>query len=175
MSQEPKVTRFGALPTVDAELATKAYVDSGGGAGLTFAKVVKTVDQIVNNSTTLQDDDELLFTPNINTTYHGILLIIYNSSVNADFKSAFSLPAGAVGEWLDNNALWRISAQVYANITTAFGISGSGVGLPRASSQHFVIKMGATAGDCNFQWCQNTLEVSDTIVEEGSLLLVWEE
>jgi len=33
MSQEPKVTRFGALPTVDAELATKAYVDaSSGGA-----------------------------------------------------------------------------------------------------------------------------------------------
>jgi len=33
MSQEPKVTRFGALPTVDSELATKAYVDSSGGGG----------------------------------------------------------------------------------------------------------------------------------------------
>lgn len=31
MSQEPKVTRFGADPTVDQELATKAYVDAGGG------------------------------------------------------------------------------------------------------------------------------------------------
>jgi len=28
MSQEPKVTRFGADPTVDQELATKAYVDA---------------------------------------------------------------------------------------------------------------------------------------------------
>lgn len=28
MSQEPKVTRFGADPTVDQELATKAYVDN---------------------------------------------------------------------------------------------------------------------------------------------------
>jgi len=33
MSQEPKVTRFGADPTVDQELATKAYVDAGGGGG----------------------------------------------------------------------------------------------------------------------------------------------
>jgi len=37
MSQEPKVTRFGADPTVDQELATKAYVDgSSGGGGLAF-------------------------------------------------------------------------------------------------------------------------------------------
>jgi len=36
MSQEPKVTRFGADPTVDQELATKAYVDnSSGGSTLT--------------------------------------------------------------------------------------------------------------------------------------------
>jgi len=33
MSQEPKVTRFGADPTVAQELATKAYVDAGGGGG----------------------------------------------------------------------------------------------------------------------------------------------
>jgi len=33
MSQEPKVTRFGADPTVDQELATKAYVDNSGGGG----------------------------------------------------------------------------------------------------------------------------------------------
>jgi len=36
MSQEPKVTRFGADPTVDQELATKAYVDAGGGSGVGF-------------------------------------------------------------------------------------------------------------------------------------------
>jgi len=37
MSQEPKVTRFGADPTVDQELATKAYVDSsGGGSSLAY-------------------------------------------------------------------------------------------------------------------------------------------
>jgi len=34
MSNEPKVTRFGALPTVDAELATKEYVDNSSGGGV---------------------------------------------------------------------------------------------------------------------------------------------
>ncbi len=33
MSQEPKVTRFGADPTVDQELATKAYVDNSSPGG----------------------------------------------------------------------------------------------------------------------------------------------
>jgi len=38
MSNEPKVTRFGADPTVDQELATKAYVDgSSGGGSFVFA------------------------------------------------------------------------------------------------------------------------------------------
>jgi len=37
MSQEPKVTRFGADPTVDQELATKAYVDAGGGGATPHA------------------------------------------------------------------------------------------------------------------------------------------
>jgi len=36
LSQEPKVTRFGADPTVPQELATKAYVDSGGGGSGAF-------------------------------------------------------------------------------------------------------------------------------------------
>jgi len=40
MSQEPKVTRFGADPTVDQELATKAYVDNtGGGATITTTEI----------------------------------------------------------------------------------------------------------------------------------------
>lgn len=36
MSQEPKVTRFGADPTVAQELATKAYVDSQVGVRARF-------------------------------------------------------------------------------------------------------------------------------------------
>jgi len=40
MSQEPKVTRFGADPTINQELATKAYVDNASGGGLMFAVVI---------------------------------------------------------------------------------------------------------------------------------------
>jgi len=88
MSQEPKVTRFGADPTLDQEVATKAYVDNSSGGGLTFARVVKSVDQIINNSTTLIDDDELLFAANTNKAYHMIFLLLYAAAANADFKTA---------------------------------------------------------------------------------------
>jgi len=48
MSNEPKVTRFGADPTVDQELATKSYVDtSAGGATATAQR-----DQLSADNTT---------------------------------------------------------------------------------------------------------------------------
>lgn len=52
MSNEPKVTRFGADPTVAQELATKAYVDAVPGSGPSFiaggfhANVAMTIDSL---------------------------------------------------------------------------------------------------------------------------------
>jgi len=53
MSNEPKVTRFGADPTVDQELATKAYVDAGGGGGdkRVLLGVGGTINAYTNNVT----------------------------------------------------------------------------------------------------------------------------
>lgn len=58
MSQEPKVTRFGADPTVDQELATKAYVDAGGGGGATLSnqRDIITADE-TTTSTSYVDTD----------------------------------------------------------------------------------------------------------------------
>jgi len=74
----PLVTRFGANPRLDLELANKQYVDTSG--GLTFAKVVKAVTQTVNDSTVLVDDDELLASLEANKTYCFLLFIYIQSS-----------------------------------------------------------------------------------------------
>jgi len=174
MSQEPKVTRFGALPLIDSELATKAYVDGSSGGGQTFARVVKTVDEIINNSTTFQDDDELLFTPQINNEYAGFIMVVYAATAVANWKSRVTLPAGATGFWKPNGNDWNTNGVPVANITSGFGIGGSGAADQRFFEEHFMIRMGATAGDINFQWAQNTLEATDATVFSGSLLVVWE-
>jgi len=49
MSQEPKVTRFGANPTVPQELATKAYVDAGGGGGASLVLWTQGVNRITES------------------------------------------------------------------------------------------------------------------------------
>jgi len=55
MSQEPKVTRFGADPTVDQELATKAYVDNSGGGGIVSDQRVILTSDFTTTSTSFVD------------------------------------------------------------------------------------------------------------------------
>jgi len=173
MSQEPKVTRFGADPTRAQEVATKAYVDAGGGSGLTFAKVVKTVDQTINNTNTLQDDDELKFTPNINKTYWIYIFLFLTIPSASDFKSSLSLPAGATARRPSD--LIRSGSQTASSVwTTAGFIAGSGTA-NRCLQRLGRMIMGATAGDCILQWAQNTAIVEDTSVLQGSFLIAWEE
>jgi len=168
----PLTTRFGADPLLDLEVANKRYVDNR--AGLLFAKVVKTIDETINDSDVLQDDDELFFTPQINTVYR-ILLYIYLSSGGApDWKQAISVPAGAAGLWHTSLVNWRMSQMVTVDSTIGQAIALSN-SAPTGSLMVARVIMGATAGDINYQWAQNTQTASDTICLRGSTMLVYEE
>jgi len=141
--------------------------------GKTFAKVIKSADQTVNNSTTKIDDDELLFTPAINKTYHGILLLCLDSSAVADMDLVFTVPTGAtifgsvIGDWDPGTPV------DWSNMASEWNLFTSGN--DQVIEQHFRLIMSSTAGAVTLQWAQGTAEVSDTKVLEGSLLLVWEE
>ena len=171
MSQPYKPQTRTTDAVIDDELVR--FSQLGGAAGLTFARVVAAADQTVNNSTTLVDDNELLLTLNINTTYFGLIFLIQDSGSVPDFKHAFSLPAGATGIWLNNAQLFRHSTQTLGDITTT--ISSAGISANGMVVTPFRIIMGATAGNSIFQFAQNTLELSDTIRREGSFIIVWEE
>lgn len=142
--------------------------------GQTFARVVKKVDEIVNNSTTLQADDELLFSANANKTYGFLLVLFLVGTTIADIKLNFSLPTSASGRWSFPNLL-------RSDQTVTSGDLLSANALPFAApANQFVIFIGhikvlGTAGACTLQWAQNTAEVSDLKVLEGSYLVVWEE
>jgi len=153
---------------------TTSLEQGGGGAGLVFAKSVKIVDETVNNSAVLQDDDVLKFTPSINTVYHVQLMIFYLADSTPDIKYAFSIPAGATMTFLDANIDWQAAAGSAGDATSAK--SSNGLGSTVATfMQMCVLEMGGTAGDCIMQWAQNTANVSDTKVLLGSMLIAYEE
>jgi len=171
MSQEPKVTRFGADPTVPQEIATKAYVDAGGGGGLTFAKVITTTDQVLNNSSTLQDDDDLKFTPTINLVYTVMLYFYYTGTGFADIKYAMSIPVGATARRINGNFGEGANSTADATVSEGFGLDAN----QRMTCLILKLEMGATAGDFILQWAQNNQEATNLTRHIGSMLLAWEQ
>jgi len=177
MSQEPKVTRFGALPLIDSELATKLYVDNssgGGGLGAPQFFVTKVTDlPVVNNSEVMVDDDELLFAALANKTYIGFMYFFCKGGTTPDIKVAFTLPAGASGIWL--NGLWRAGTSLdgFVNAVTP-DVHSTSVTNGNYLARFFKIVTVGTAGDCQIQLAQNVATVSDTVIDIGSQLIVWE-
>jgi len=171
----PLVTRFGADPLLDLEIANKRYVDNSGGSGLTFAKIVKTIDEVRDTDTTLRDDSELFFTPTINNIYHIMVIIDYRSASNADWKYVVTVPSGATAKkWVGN---WNPDTDRFADTWTDVSptVDGVGVAIDSWVQMMGILVMGSTAGDFNFQWGQVTSQATDTTVMAGSLMLVWEQ
>ena len=143
-----------------------------GSGGNTFARIVKKADETVNNSTTFQDDDELVVALNANKTYGFILLIYLDTSSVADIKETFTIPSGASGDRSSSTDWSAGNTQVVAGITSSRTHQSGGKGIIEIWGRCIVV---GTAGNLQFQWAQNALEVSDTKVLEGSTLIVWEE
>lgn len=145
--------------------------------GPTF--VTKSADETVNNSAVLQNDDELFFTAEANKTYL-IELFLLHTSVTADFKWGFSVPAGATvyfgPGWIGSIAYW--DSLSLAGTPVALFLSGGsmstagGGGLANISGLRIfaVCVMGGTAGTVNFQWAQDSAIASNNVVKANSLL-----
>jgi len=166
----PLVTRFGANPLLDLELANKQYVDTGGGAQ--FARVVKLLDETVADNT-LQNDDELFIALRENREYYfQVWLKVLTASSTPDIKEAFSVQAGATGgfaELVNPNYPYNLDL----TDTHTQGITG-GVN-PRGQILSGVVHMGGTAGNLQLQWAQNTTSAPNPVtLEAGTLMVVWE-
>lgn len=150
----------------------KQAIDALSG-GQTFARVVKKVDETVNNSSTLQDDDELFVLLSPNKVYFIILAIFGSGNSTADFKYAISLPTDATGKGLEGKFENTAPFDVSVDITSSrnMGITGS--------ESSFILYARVTVlgngGLLNVQWTQQLQTVGDTKCLKGASLLVWEE
>ena len=134
--------------------------------------VVKQADETVNNSTTLQDDDELKFDVAANAVYLARGVLLSYSSVTADIKHAFTVPAATE---MRLSAIYRSDngSNVSVNgldATTAFNSYGGAE--TAVLTWWAVIIVGATAGTVQLQWAQRAAEVSDTKVLANSCIEV---
>lgn len=134
-------------------------------------RVLKTVNQAVNNSTVFVNDNHLKFNVGANETWAFDMLIVFtsqNSAPDVRLKYSFSGPVGSTylghSDWYadatGNNAPYsEIVKQAWS--PTVF----------RTETIKGVIINGGTAGELVFTWAQNTAHASNTIVRAGSYII----
>lgn len=145
----------------------------------THALVVKSADETVTNSTTLQDDDELAFDIGAGELWEAtFVLFLTGETSDADVKLSASGPSGWAGHAFARSlyaAATTTSAQ--ANFVSAApdndGMHRAGViaGSTVMAEFKLLVKAGASAGTVTLRWCQYTLENTDVTVEAGSYLI----
>jgi hypothetical protein len=170
--------RFGMARMPDG---TSGYYLKAQGSGVdpTYAAISglptivrKTADETVNNSTTLQNDDELLFAVAANEVWQVDIIVRCISGGTPDIKFAVTVPSGGsllLGAWgcdtIGNKAV--LAANLIADYSFAAGPKGATLLVVMRA----IVINGATAGNVQLQWAQNTKEASDTKVLANSCII----
>lgn len=132
-------------------------------------RVVKTVTEAVNNSTTLQNDDELFLAVAASTNYRFLARFLYTSSTTPDIKFGFTYPVLATATYtLTGIAAGTATLAAFHQTETSVGALEGGTATACTMIGTWMI--GANAGTVTLQWAQNTLNASNTQVLAGSFL-----
>lgn len=151
-----------------------------GGSGPTIIR--KTADETVNNSSTLQDDDELFLPVAENEIWLAQWFLLLNAASDTpDYKFGMSGPTGATMRW-GVGSTQSTSGVAFSWFSTA---TGSPLGLAAISDTlttggttvvsgiflPAIIVVGGTAGDVKLRWAQNTPTAVNTKVLTNSCLI----
>lgn len=177
-------SNHGFLPKLSGSAGDVLRGDGtfGGLTGLP-AVALKTADETVNNSSTLQNDDHLLFSAAANKIYRFDLYLILQGASGAgtdDIKFGWSAPVGC-------SVYWGVPG---TPASAADGIQPTGTGTNPIANQGVtatpsygmgnvtyltkfegIVLNGANAGTVNFQWAQSIAGARDLKVLTGSVLL----
>jgi len=146
------------------------HLNAGADKGVgTHIILRKTADETVNNSATLQDDNQLQFAIVTGERWHlNFLLILSSFFPTSDFKVGFRTD-GSVGIWG--------SEKIYVNgALTAHNFRNndlSGLSLIASVGLNAIVELEydinvITGGTLFLQWAQNVAQVENTTVQENS-------
>lgn len=145
-------------------------VSGGGGTG--YTTVTKTIDEIVNQSTTLQNDNELFFTADANSTY--LVTVTVNSPNDLGdsdgVRSAIYAPSNAVGTFVGNFNVGGSSADNIANYANlASGTTAAARHTTKSVTYQGQVRT-TTSGAVGLKWAQWTSEDVNITVSAGSAI-----
>lgn len=170
----PGEKTFSFREVMDASEMTTYFVQA--------ASVVKSADETVTSSTTLQDDDQLQITVSANTSYWVDMLILYTGLAAADLKVSYAGPSGATFAWVSDGGGSGNSAVVDAvsrtlqsmGSTPSYGcvepVAGTGAQLCGLGKG--VLTVGGTGGIFKLQWAQLASSATAVRIYAGSSLIV---
>lgn len=135
--------------------------------------VIKSANEIVNNSATYQDDNELAIAAAAGITYGWSLAVFSTSGTTPDIKMQMTAPSGT--SWGYGMRMAYNTAGTFEFNPFTGGILGAtyGAGSVIQAAAEGTFVTGGTAGTLRLQWAQNTANASDTTVHAGSWLRLW--
>jgi len=143
------------------------FADCLGDDFVPLHSVVKTSTETVNNSTVLQNDDELFFSYDASAIYDFDLTLYYTIKLSSDLKFGF-----LVGDVTDLR--WSFYSQMgssynYAS-SSVYSLTVGSDQTDRVLTVHGTFRSGS-AGTINFQWAQNTAISEDTQILQKSYIV----
>lgn len=136
--------------------------------------VVKTADESVTSSTTLQDDNHLFLVLEASATYIVEGGLYYDGVFNAgNLKLTWSLPASATIYWSPNapatGGAAAFASQAVTTGNLSIGTYGTGGSKTTASISALVATAG-TAGNMQLRWAQDASNATATTIYAKSWL-----
>ncbi len=147
--------------------AGQVLISNGPGVGPDwtdiFTTVVKSADETLTTDTTLQDDDDVTFIAAANSVYYIDALLFVNSPTAADFKFAWTVPAGATadGHVLGHDAAADEEIKTFVEAASQF--------MPTLSvtddiiTMKLIVQTAGTSGAVTLQWAQNASSGTTTV------------
>lgn len=153
------------------EVLTSSDVD----VWLSRLAVVKSANESVTSSATLQDDDELTLTVATNSTYEVDCLLKYDGATTGDLKFQFVIPASASFDFralrLQTGASDPTAVALeYGNQAGSMGVGCIGSGTTASCDIHGTLITAGTGGTFKLQWAQNTSDATATRIFARSFL-----
>lgn len=168
-------TDANALSRLAAGTAGQYYTQGASApvwATLPFQAIVKSADESVSSSTSVQSDDHFLFSIAANKNYFVLFHLLLQAAAAGDIRLGFSLPAGATYyntvSW-DAAGLFALSGGGATNSAAVAGIIDT---TTRWYPFVFIIMIvnGANAGTAQAQWAQGGSDATPTTIKQNSVM-----
>jgi len=146
-------------------------IDTLEALGIAVPRIVyKASNETINNTATLQSDNDLVVPLVADGIYILQLIVGYIASATAGFKCAFTAPSGTTFEI--GHYLAKVGATTnYENTGALLAVSGfTGTGAAIPLMLEATVFVGGTSGNATWTWAQNMAHASDCTVLKGSYI-----